>query len=104
MSVSEHDRIQLAALDLCLATVFRAFLFATLEETTVNKNARVLCDNLISRPGYVTRCSKKTNSHNLPSCVVEVGPTIKRASATQLHPACRFHVHAHSVDRRSACS
>src|SRR4030095_11833500 len=59
----KDDRIDLAALEVGLATVFRALLSSSLEETAIDQNARVVRDDVISRSRYVACCSMKINSH-----------------------------------------
>jgi hypothetical protein len=67
MSVREDDRVQLATLNLRLATVLRALFSASLEETAVDQNAGVFGDDVIRRSRYIAGCSKKTNFHTCSS-------------------------------------
>jgi hypothetical protein len=64
VAVREYDCIQLAILDLRCATILCALLFAPLEKTAVDQNARVLSDDVIRRARYITCGPKKTNFHN----------------------------------------
>src|SRR6185369_11613701 len=63
MPVRQQDCIELAALQLIRTTVLCLFLSSTLEHSTVDQDARVLCHNVISRAGDVTRRTVEMNFH-----------------------------------------
>jgi hypothetical protein len=59
----EKDCVELAAFEFRFATVLRLFFAAPLEHAAVDKDARVLCDKVIGRTGYITCCAVKMNFH-----------------------------------------